>query len=79
MLKEISKKEFTERSPEINTYGLENEMPVYLENGTVLIDTEWNGEVYTVKEDGREHIYRPVTQPDPDNEDDSIVIGYEDE
>lgn len=40
MIKEISKKEFTERFPEVSTYGLEKNMPVYLENGTVLIDTE---------------------------------------
>lgn len=50
MLNEITKKEFEERYPEVSTYGLEAYSPVYLENGVVLIDKEWNGEVYTVKD-----------------------------
>lgn len=45
MLNEITKKEFEERYPEVSTYGLEAYSPVYLENGVVLIDKEWNGEV----------------------------------
>lgn len=44
MLNEITKKEFEERYPEVSTYGLEAYSPVYLENGVVLIDKEWNGE-----------------------------------
>ena len=51
MLNEITKKEFEERYPEVSTYGLEAYSPVYLENGVVLIDKEWNGEVYTVKDE----------------------------
>lgn len=53
MLNEITKKEFEERYPEVSTYGLEAYSPVYLENGVVLIDKEWNGEVYTVKRRGK--------------------------
>ena len=50
MLHEITKKEFEEKYPEVNTYGLESCGPVYLENGVVLINEEWNGEVYTIKD-----------------------------
>ena len=81
MLKEISKKEFTEKFPEVSTYGLEAYMTVYLENGVVLIDKEWNGEVYTVKEDGKERTFRPVQEPDEVDEDGEVLqwktVGYE--
>lgn len=82
MLKEISREEFEQRFPEISTYGLDMDMPVYLENGAILIDTEWNGEVYTVKNpDGSETTYRPVQEPievDGDGEPvDWETIGYE--
>lgn len=77
MLNEITKKEFKERYPEVSTYGLEAYSPVYLENGVVLIDREWNGEVYTVKEDnaGKERTFKPVY--DPDEVSHSEIIGYE--
>ncbi len=81
MLNEISKKEFEERYPEVSTYGLENHSPVYLENGVVLIDNEWNGETYTVKEDGKERTFRPVQEPDDVDEDGEVLswttTGYE--
>lgn len=82
LLKEINKAEFKKRFPETSTYGLEMYSPVYLENGVILIDTEWNGEVYTVKDsEGVERVYRPVQEPasyDDDGEpDDWEVIGYE--
>lgn len=54
MLNEITKKEFEERYPEVSTYGLEAYSPVYLENGVVLIDKEWNGEVLQWKTTGYE-------------------------
>lgn len=64
MIKKISKKEFEERYPEISTYGLNAYDPVFLENGAILIDTEWNGEIYTIKnQDGTENTYRPVFEP----------------
>lgn len=43
MLKEINKAEFEKKIPEISTYGIDMYSPVYLENGVILIDTEWNG------------------------------------
>ena len=43
---EISKKEFEKKFPKVNTYGLTQYFPVYLDCGLVCIDTEWNGERY---------------------------------
>ena len=60
---EITKKEFERRFPEVNTYGLEQYSPVYLDCGIVCIDTEWNGERYEI--DGK--IVTPVY-----NEEDEI-------
>lgn len=70
--------------PEVSTYGLEAYSPVYLENGVVLIDKEWNGEVYTVKdEEGKERTYRPVQEPDEVDDDGEVLqwktTGYEEE
>lgn len=52
-----------------------------LEDGTLLHETEWNGEEYTVKNDGCETYYKPVekaTQFDEDNEPcEWEVIGFE--
>lgn len=47
-----------------------------LEDGTLLHSSEWNGEVYTVKnKDGSETIYFPVyNQID---EDEYEIIGFE--
>lgn len=70
ILEALSKKEFEKRFPEISTYGLEDYSPVYLENGTVLINTEWNGERYS----GEYGEYRPVYQQE---EDDFEIVGYE--
>lgn len=77
MISEITKKEFKERFPEVSTYGLDNHMPVYLDNGVVLIDKEWNGEEYTIKDAGRERIFRPIHEPAPDYPDDVVIVGYE--
>lgn len=82
MLKEINKAEFEKRFPEISTYGLEMYNPVYLENGVILIDSEWNGEVYIVKDsDGVERTYRPVQEPTEFDKDGEPMqwetIGYD--
>lgn len=58
--------------------------PVYLENGVVLIDREWNGEVYTAKDaEGKERTYRPVQEPDVLDDDGEVLqwktVGYEEE
>lgn len=82
MVNEITKKEFEEKYPEVNTYGLEMYSPVYLENGVILIEQEWNGEVYTVKDkDGKERTFRPVQEPDEVDDDGEVlfwkITGYE--
>lgn len=70
VLEEITKAEFKQKFPEISTYGLEHNSPVFLENGVILIDTEWNGECYL--SDGKE--YRPVYNEI--EEDDTEIIGF---
>lgn len=83
MLKEITKVEFEQRYPEISTYGLEHEMPVYLEDGAILTDREWNGEAYigVVNAAGKKLDYRPVQDPTEFDEDGEPMqwetIGYE--
>ena len=71
MLKELTLTEFKERFPQVSTYGLEDPLNVFLENGEILIEREWNGEEYILK-NGK--TYRPVYKPL--NEDDYTVIGY---
>ena len=73
MIREMSKKEFEERFPNVSTYGLNLFNVVYLDNGEYLLDTEWNGETYIVLDSGKE--YRPVYKKI--DEDDFEIIGYE--
>ena len=54
---------------------------ITLENGVELFPEDWNGEVYTVKENGRERTFKPVYKPisfDDDGEPEQWeIIGYE--
>ena len=54
---------------------------ITLENGIELFPEEWNGEVYTVKENGRERTFKPVYEPisfDDDGEPEQWeTIGFE--
>ncbi len=47
----------------------------------VLIEQEWNGEVYTVKDGGRERTFRPIQEPDVLDDDGEVlqwkITGYE--
>lgn len=71
MLKGLTLTEFKERFSQVSTYGLEDPLNVFLENGEILIEREWNGEKY-ILENGRS--YRPVyRQLDEDN---YTIIGY---
>ena len=63
MIKEITKREFEERYPEVYISDA-GQVAAYLENGVVLTESEWNGEIYAVKDENGE-----VLQYD--------VIGYE--
>ena len=70
ILEEITMAEFKQKFPEISTYGLDHNSPVFLENGAIFIDSEWNGECYL--SDGKE--YRPLYNEI--EEDDTEIIGY---
>ena len=71
MLKGLTLTEFKERFSQVSTYGLEDPLNVFLENGEILIEREWNGEKY-ILENGRS--YRPVYRQL--DEDDYEIIGY---
>lgn len=47
----------------------------------VLIEQEWNGEVYTVKDkEGKERTFRPVQEPDEVDDGEVLfwkITGYE--
>lgn len=59
MIKKLTKKEFETKYPKISTYDAKYDpMPVFLENGVILLSGEWNGEVYTESVTGKS--YRPV-------------------
>lgn len=81
MMKEIGRQEFEKRYPEVYISDA-GQVTAYLENGVVLLNNEWNGESYTVKdENGAEKRYRPVEEPTETDEDGEVVqwdiVGYE--
>ena len=71
MLKGLTLTEFKEKFPQVSTYGLEVPLNVFLENGEILIEREWNGEKYIL---GNGKSYRPVYRQL--DEDDYEIIGY---
>ena len=71
MIKEITKSKFEERFPKVRTYS-DLCTVFYLENGVILLNSEWNGEEYNV--DGK--IYKPVYVWNTIT-DQGRVIGYE--
>lgn len=73
MVKEITREMFMERYP-ANVVIAPIELAVYLEDGTVLLDEDWNGEVYTVKTENGERVYQPLYKFDGEN---SEIIGYD--
>ena len=44
-------------------------MPIFLENGEILLDTQWNGEEYLVKGKSYSPFYK-------ETEEDTEIIGY---
>lgn len=71
MLKEITMDEFQKRFPEISTYGTHCMSEVFLEDGTILWEQDWNGEEYN---DG-ERRFRRVYEETEDGF--FEIIGYE--
>ena len=45
---------------------------ITLENGIELLENEWNGEVYTVKENGKERTFKPIQKPISFNDDGDV-------
>lgn len=70
VIEEITKAEFKKRFPDVSTYGLDMYMPVFLENGIICIDKEWNGERYIINNMEIIPVYEEV------GEDDFEIIGY---
>ena len=48
-----------------------------LEDGTLLHESEWNGENYTVREDGREAVYKPVYAEQENENGGYDIVGFE--
>ena len=48
-----------------------------LQNGALLHESEWNGQDYTVKEDGREVVYKPIYAEQENENGGYDIIGFE--
>ena len=48
-----------------------------LMDGTMLHKSEWNGEYYTVEEDGKEVTYIPIYSDDENSNGGYDIIGFE--
>ncbi len=70
MLKELTREEFEKKYPDVYVSD-HRQVNVYLENGIVLCDFEWNGEFYNLVNGD---CYEPVTRKI--DEDDFEVAGY---
>ena len=70
ILEEITKEEFERKFPDIPAHDLKTCSPVFLENGVILINSEWNGERYITE--GKEYtpFYKEGEQGDIE------IIGY---
>lgn len=70
MLKTISYQEYSERYDHV-LVNWERYVDAFLENGDILWETDWNGEIYSNEEIGKK--YRPVYKQIDEFE----IIGYE--
>lgn len=71
ILEKLDIAEFEKKYPDISTYGLDNSLlNVFLEDGTILLQDDWNG--YEYISEGK--IYRCVYELI--NDDDWNVVGY---
>lgn len=48
-----------------------------LENGVLLHESEWNGEIYTVKTKSGEETYRPVYAEEENENGGFDIVGFE--
>lgn len=72
MLNTISYQDYSERFDDV-IVNWDMYVDAFLENGDVLWEKDWNGEIYSNEKTGKE--YRPVYKQI--NEDEFEVIGYE--
>lgn len=70
VLSELSRKEFEEKFPDKPTYILSQFPPVFLENGEILLQNEWNGEAYHAENARYFPVYNQI------DDDDYEIIGY---
>lgn len=70
ILEELNIEEFEKRYPHISTYGLDDLMNVFLEDGTILLQDDWNGYEYISKGKIYRRVYELI------NDDDWDIIGY---
>lgn len=70
VLSELTRKEFEEKFPDKPTYNLSQFPPVFLENGEILLQNEWNGEAYHTENTRYFPVYNQV------DEDEYEIIGY---
>lgn len=71
MLQEITREEFEKRFPDVSTYDANYDpLAIFLENGTILLDSEYNGEKYNLNNSTFYPVYRFL-------ENDEIeIVGY---
>lgn len=67
--KELSRQEFETRYPDVSTYEANFQGAVFLSDGALLLNSEWNGYEYnTIAADGTQKSYVPLyLQKDEDN------------
>lgn len=70
VLSELTRKKFEEKFPDKPTYNLSQFQPVFLENGEILLQNEWNGEAYHTENARYFPVYNQV------DEDEYEIIGY---
>ena len=48
-----------------------------IEDGTLLHESEWNGEDYTVRENGKDKVYKPVYSETENENGGFDIIGFD--
>lgn len=70
VLSELSREDFEKKFPDKPTYNLSQFPPVFLENGEILLQNEWNGEAYHTENARYFPVYNQI------DDDGYEIIGY---
>lgn len=70
VLSELFREDFERKFPCKSTFILSKFPPVFLENGEILLQNEWNGEAYYTENTRYFPVYNQV------DEDDYEIMGY---